>query len=574
MTSPVPDVPPFLKYIATEGQTTFDYNFPIWKSEELLVYVNNAQVTSGLTVNGAGLETNRTFVFDVGLSENDIVTVYRAVVIERESSFGATQTFLASSLNVQLNKIFSILQDHEHFIHNHVLAFARYLDLTGFDNEAVSLDSFKGKAIGVNSSGTALTPFDGGGGGEPVTDHGALAGLEDADHIIASVQGLQAALDAKSSTSHNHSGVYAADGHNHDLDYSDIAHTHATAYAALLHAATHKHGGNDEIATETPTPDAIPKAGAGGTLAAGWIPGAAGGGGLTPQTITISASAYALVIGKLYIVTSNDESGADLPAASSAGSLGLMNTTADPVVISPDGGDTITVNEHAGLTSLEVPPRGLRFLHTPGNGIWYDETAKQVWQAVAASAEFVEIRGVDGTVIGGFNSDSSGGLQILVAKNGKVTAGISSGHGHIFGPYIAAPGNPPATSGEYYAYLLNGLITAINEEGQQFQMLANKMPKKSVTTTPYAATWNDGWPVLSGSADVVNLPAATNSLVGVPITNDTATAVTVNRNGTDQMLTENGSGQTTFDIPAGGTVLVIDETTSSGDDVRVIGTLA
>jgi len=38
------------------------------------------------------------------------------------------------------------------------------------------------------------------------------------------------------------------------------------------HAASHQNGGSDEIATATPGANAIPKAGAGGTLAAGWIP--------------------------------------------------------------------------------------------------------------------------------------------------------------------------------------------------------------------------------------------------------------------------------------------------------------
>lgn len=41
------------------------------------------------------------------------------------------------------------------------------------------------------------------------------------------------------------------------------------------HATSHQHGGSDEVATATPTANAIPKAGAGGTLAAGWIAGVA-----------------------------------------------------------------------------------------------------------------------------------------------------------------------------------------------------------------------------------------------------------------------------------------------------------
>lgn len=41
--------------------------------------------------------------------------------------------------------------------------------------------------------------------------------------------------------------------------------------APAAHASTHQHGGSDEVATATPGANAIPKAGAGGTLASGWI---------------------------------------------------------------------------------------------------------------------------------------------------------------------------------------------------------------------------------------------------------------------------------------------------------------
>ncbi len=42
--------------------------------------------------------------------------------------------------------------------------------------------------------------------------------------------------------------------------------------ADAIHSTQHKNGGVDEIATATPAANAIPKAGSGGTLAAGWIP--------------------------------------------------------------------------------------------------------------------------------------------------------------------------------------------------------------------------------------------------------------------------------------------------------------
>jgi hypothetical protein len=44
------------------------------------------------------------------------------------------------------------------------------------------------------------------------------------------------------------------------------------ARAVLAHASSHQNGGSDEIATATAAANAIPKAGAGGTLAIGWLP--------------------------------------------------------------------------------------------------------------------------------------------------------------------------------------------------------------------------------------------------------------------------------------------------------------
>lgn len=45
-----------------------------------------------------------------------------------------------------------------------------------------------------------------------------------------------------------------------------------STFTPSAHASSHKNGGSDEIATATPAANAIPKAGAGGTLGSGWIP--------------------------------------------------------------------------------------------------------------------------------------------------------------------------------------------------------------------------------------------------------------------------------------------------------------
>jgi uncharacterized Zn ribbon protein len=49
-------------------------------------------------------------------------------------------------------------------------------------------------------------------------------------HAIADTTGLQAALDGKASTTHNHDAAYAAIGHNHDAAYAALVHDHDTRY--------------------------------------------------------------------------------------------------------------------------------------------------------------------------------------------------------------------------------------------------------------------------------------------------------------------------------------------------------
>ncbi len=51
------------------------------------------------------------------------------------------------------------------------------------------------------------------------------------------------------------------------------------------HAATHRHGGGDEIAAATPAPNAIPKAGADGKLDPDWLPAGSGGLGYTAENV-------------------------------------------------------------------------------------------------------------------------------------------------------------------------------------------------------------------------------------------------------------------------------------------------
>lgn len=72
----------------------------------------------------------------------------------------------------------------------------------------------------------------------------------------------------------------------------------AVAADLPTHASRHQNGGNDEVATATPGANAIPKAGAGGTLASGWLPlsGVSAGtiGGISGSVISMPTIAIDL----------------------------------------------------------------------------------------------------------------------------------------------------------------------------------------------------------------------------------------------------------------------------------------
>jgi len=67
----------------------------------------------------------------------------------------------------------------------------------------------------------------------------------------------------------------------------------ASASDLPAHASRHQNGGDDEVATATPAANAIPKAGVGGTIAAGWLPNTA----VTPNTYGTATQVPQIIIG-------------------------------------------------------------------------------------------------------------------------------------------------------------------------------------------------------------------------------------------------------------------------------------
>lgn len=55
----VPDVTPIVRYLANGTQTDFSFSFPIFKEENLKVYLSGAPQISGFTITGEGKQQRR-----------------------------------------------------------------------------------------------------------------------------------------------------------------------------------------------------------------------------------------------------------------------------------------------------------------------------------------------------------------------------------------------------------------------------------------------------------------------------------------------------------------------------------
>lgn len=95
---------------------------------------------------------------------------------------------------------------------------------------------------------------------DPIADN--ESGLDARNKINAAIGGVNSLGDAATKNVGTAAGTVAAG--------DDSRFTNARTPTA--HAASHQHGGADEVATATPAANAIPKAGADSKLAAGWMP--------------------------------------------------------------------------------------------------------------------------------------------------------------------------------------------------------------------------------------------------------------------------------------------------------------
>lgn len=110
--SSVPAQTPYVQYVATSGQTVFDYNFEITQDSDLVVVANGVTLNtdSGYTTSGVGNSTGGSIAFTSGRTAGDIITLYRDIPISRVTQIAQNSGFGSSAFNAEFNNIYLILQ--------------------------------------------------------------------------------------------------------------------------------------------------------------------------------------------------------------------------------------------------------------------------------------------------------------------------------------------------------------------------------------------------------------------------------------------------------------------------------
>jgi hypothetical protein len=227
----IPDVPPYVQYVAEAGRTHFDFAFPIFAAEDLEVYLGDQMQTAEYRVSGVGESSGGTVAFDRAPAAGNIVTLRRRMTIARAYDLHPNRPVYGQELNEEVDRQTAQLQQVAGDV-------ARSLRLkpidAGADLELPAANQRANKILGFDSEGNVVATTRG--DGSNVTEHHHLTGLDADDHHQYHTDGRADAWLGRKSSDDLPAGAtnlyfpgFAGSGQKHTAARSDHGHAVATA---------------------------------------------------------------------------------------------------------------------------------------------------------------------------------------------------------------------------------------------------------------------------------------------------------------------------------------------------------
>jgi hypothetical protein len=107
------DAQTYIEYTANvAGATTYDFPFVIFETSDVSVIRNGTKLTNGLdyTVSGVLNNTGGSITLTVGSTVGDLLTIYLDIPISRTTAIPQNGLFASASFNLELNKIYVVMQ--------------------------------------------------------------------------------------------------------------------------------------------------------------------------------------------------------------------------------------------------------------------------------------------------------------------------------------------------------------------------------------------------------------------------------------------------------------------------------
>lgn len=146
------DITPRVRYVADGVINEFDFSFPIFKEEDINIYLNETLQSSGFTVTGVKNSEGGTIIFDNPPNNETIVTILRNLDIKRTTDFQEGGAFRANVINDELDYQTACLQELEDSVSRSLI-----LPPYAADNVDMTLPaSNPGKALLWNENGDGL----------------------------------------------------------------------------------------------------------------------------------------------------------------------------------------------------------------------------------------------------------------------------------------------------------------------------------------------------------------------------------------------------------------------------------
>lgn len=104
------NVAPRVHYTTDGVQMEYIYPFPIFKNDDLKIYVGTVQQSTGFTIVGAGNSAGGSVIFDEPPTASAVVTLVRRLEVQRTSDFQESGEFRSKVINDELDYLTAALQ--------------------------------------------------------------------------------------------------------------------------------------------------------------------------------------------------------------------------------------------------------------------------------------------------------------------------------------------------------------------------------------------------------------------------------------------------------------------------------